>query len=89
VRVAAAASFSWPPPPFDVCPSASCVLRVFLFPSLTGAAVAKYAGQHVHERLLKDEAYKNAQYSQALTHAFHGVDADMKEGALLGRALVI
>ena len=46
----------------------------------TGAATAKYAGQHVHQRLVKDPAYKEARYPDALKSAFLGTDADMKEG---------
>lgn len=52
---------------------ASCVL---------GAEAAKYAGKHVHQSLVKDEAYKEERYTDALKHAFLNADADMKTGML-------
>ena len=45
-----------------------------------GAATAKYAGQHVHERLVKDDAYLQGRYTEALKSAFINTDADMKNG---------
>lgn len=47
-----------------------------------GAATAKYAGQHVHQRLVNESAYKESRYSDALKNAFLGADVDMKEGVL-------
>lgn len=44
-----------------------------------GAATAKYAGQHVHERLTKEDAYKAGNYSEALKNAFLNTDTDMKD----------
>lgn len=43
-----------------------------------GAAAAKFAGQHVHERMLKDDAYIAGRYTEALKNAFINTDADMK-----------
>ncbi|KAH9922773.1 PP2C-domain-containing protein [Epithele typhae] len=43
-----------------------------------GYAVAKYAGQFVHKRLIQDEAYHKKDYALALKNAFLGTDADMK-----------
>ncbi|KAI0632105.1 PP2C-domain-containing protein [Trametes polyzona] len=43
-----------------------------------GAAVAKYAGQHLHERLVKDEAYKEQDWPRALKNAFLGTDEDIR-----------
>ncbi|KAI0761953.1 PP2C-domain-containing protein [Trametes elegans] len=43
-----------------------------------GSAVAQYAGQHLHERLVKDDAYKQKDYPLALKHAFLGTDEDIR-----------
>ncbi|KAI0754952.1 PP2C-domain-containing protein [Daedaleopsis nitida] len=43
-----------------------------------GSAVARYAGQHVHKRLVQDEAYRKKEYALALKNAFIGIDADMR-----------
>jgi len=40
--------------------------------------VAKYAGEHVHKRLVADEAYQRKDYSRALKNAFLGTDEDMR-----------
>ena len=47
----------------------------------TGSAVAKYAGQFVHKRLVQDDAYKKKDYNLALKNAFLGTDADMRSSA--------
>ena len=52
--------------------------RVFV-----GAATAKYAGEHVHQRLVQDPAYKEGRYDDALKNAFLGTDADMKDGVCI------
>lgn len=44
----------------------------------SGAAVAKYAGQNVHHRLVRDEAYKQHDYRLALKNAFLGTDEDIR-----------
>ncbi|CAL1713092.1 unnamed protein product [Somion occarium] len=44
-----------------------------------GAAVAHYAGQYVHRKLLQDDAYRQNAYPDALKHAFLGTDADMRQ----------
>ncbi len=46
-----------------------------------GSAVARYAGQNVHKRLLQEEAYKKKDYAAALKNAFIGTDADMRSSA--------
>ena len=46
--------------------------------------MANYAGQHVHKRLVQDEAYKKKEYPLALKNAFIGIDADMKSSAHTG-----
>lgn len=43
-----------------------------------GASVAKYAGEHVHKRLIQEDAYREQQYHEALKRAFLNTDADMK-----------
>lgn len=42
-----------------------------------GSAVAKYAGQNVHKRLVTEDTYKQKDYGQALKHAFLGIDEDL------------
>ncbi|CDO71449.1 hypothetical protein BN946_scf184909.g43 [Trametes cinnabarina] len=43
-----------------------------------GSAVAKYAGQHLHQRLVADEAYRQKDYPRALKNAFLGTDEDIR-----------
>ncbi|KAI0354945.1 PP2C-domain-containing protein [Trametes cingulata] len=43
-----------------------------------GSAVARYAGQHLHQRLVTDEAYKRKDYPRALKNAFLGTDEDIR-----------
>ena len=42
--------------------------------------MAKYAGQNVHKRLLKEEAYKQKDYKEALKRSFLGTDEDLLAG---------
>ncbi|KAJ7250891.1 PP2C-domain-containing protein [Mycena haematopus] len=42
-----------------------------------GSTVATFAGQNVHKRLVTEEAYKEAQYNEALKRAFLGTDEDL------------
>lgn len=42
--------------------------------------MAKYAGQNVHKRLLKEEAYEQKDYQEALKRAFLGTDEDLLAG---------
>jgi len=42
-----------------------------------GGTVAKFAGQHVHKRLVEEETYKQEQYEAALKRAFLGTDEDL------------
>ncbi|KAI0072866.1 PP2C-domain-containing protein [Panus rudis PR-1116 ss-1] len=44
-----------------------------------GGATAKYAGQHVHKRLVSEDPYKKGEYNEALKQAFLGIDQDMRE----------
>ncbi|KAH9942872.1 PP2C-domain-containing protein [Amylocystis lapponica] len=50
-----------------------------------GGAVAKYAGENVHKRLLSDEAYQKREYPAALKNAFLGTDADMRSNPAFTR----
>ncbi|TFK91114.1 PP2C-domain-containing protein [Polyporus arcularius HHB13444] len=50
-----------------------------------GSAVARYAGQNVHKRLLQEEAYKKKDYAAALKNAFIGTDADMRSNPEFSR----
>jgi protein phosphatase 2C family protein 2/3 len=45
-----------------------------------GSSVAKYAGQHVAERLATDPAYSEGDYKAALKRAFLGTDEDLRAG---------
>jgi protein phosphatase PTC2/3 len=42
-----------------------------------GGSVAKFAGQHVHKRLVTEETYSAKEYSTALKKAFLGTDQDL------------
>lgn len=52
----------------------------FLLAYSAGSAVAKYAGEHVHQRLVSDGAYSKGHYSAALKNAFLGTDQDIRTG---------
>lgn len=43
--------------------------------------MAKFAGQHVHKRLVTEESYKSGDYAQALKKAFLGTDEDLLASA--------
>jgi protein phosphatase 2C family protein 2/3 len=45
-----------------------------------GDSVAKFAGQNVHKRLVKEEAYHKRQYEAALRRTFLGTDEDVQKG---------
>lgn len=45
-----------------------------------GSTVAKFAGENVHKRLLKEKAYLDKQYPLALKKAFLGTDEDLLAG---------
>lgn len=42
-----------------------------------GATVARFAGQHLHKRLVAEESYKSGNYGEALKKAFLGTDEDL------------
>ncbi|KAI0044395.1 PP2C-domain-containing protein [Auriscalpium vulgare] len=42
-----------------------------------GASTARFAGENVHKRLVKEEAYRAENYEQALKRAFLGTDEDI------------
>lgn len=44
---------------------------------LSGERVAKYASEHVFERLVAEEDFKNGNYNQALINSFIQTDADI------------
>jgi protein phosphatase PTC2/3 len=59
-----------------------------------GSTVAQFAGQNVHKRLLKEEAYQEKRYDEAMKRAFLGTDEDLLAGVLdrhhrLARLLMI
>ena len=43
----------------------------------SGDAVAKFASQNVHKRLINEESYREKQYETALKRAFIGTDEDI------------
>ncbi|KAJ3014574.1 Protein phosphatase 2C 2 [Thoreauomyces humboldtii] len=43
-----------------------------------GSNVAKYSGQHVHERVAKEDAYAKGDYAAALKAGFLGTDVDLR-----------
>ncbi|ETW81580.1 hypothetical protein HETIRDRAFT_439966 [Heterobasidion irregulare TC 32-1] len=42
-----------------------------------GGTVAKFAGQNVHQRLVKEESYREQKYEEAMKRAFLGTDEDI------------
>lgn len=53
-----------------------------------GGAVARFAGQNVHKRLIKEEAYKTGDWSEAMRRSFLGTDEDMLAGTSISIDLV-
>jgi len=45
--------------------------------------VARFAGQNVHKRLVKEETYKEGDWENALKRAFLGTDEDLLAGVFL------
>lgn len=45
-----------------------------------GGTVAKFAGNHVHKRLVTEETYREKDYEAALKRAFLGTDEDLLAG---------
>lgn len=43
-----------------------------------GSSAAKYAGENVHKRLLKEETYKKKEYTEAMRQAFLNTDTEMR-----------
>ena len=43
-------------------------------------SVARFAGSHVHKRLITEEAYRAKRYEDALKRAFLGTDEDFLTG---------
>ncbi|KAH9854668.1 PP2C-domain-containing protein [Lenzites betulinus] len=50
-----------------------------------GGAVAKYAGQNLHHRLVQEQAYKEKNWPLALKNAFLGTDDDIRSSADFAR----
>jgi hypothetical protein len=79
--------------PFLMATGVRCPSSLYLFGSpyrkhngpnisflLLGSSVAKYAGQHVAERLASDSAYGEGDYKEAMKRAFLGTDEDLRAG---------
>jgi protein phosphatase 2C family protein 2/3 len=47
---------------------------------IQGNAIAKFASNNVHKRLLTEEAYREKRYEEALKRAFLGTDEDFLAG---------
>lgn len=47
---------------------------------ITGSTVASYAGNHVHKRLVREDAYKEQDWKLALKRAFLDTDEDIRQG---------
>lgn len=45
-----------------------------------GAAVAKFAGTNVHQRLVTEPSYKEKNFEEAMKRAFLGTDEDLLAG---------
>jgi len=43
----------------------------------TGSAVARFAGQNVHKRLVSEDSYREKDYPTSLKKAFLGTDEDL------------
>ncbi|EJF63408.1 PP2C-domain-containing protein [Dichomitus squalens] len=50
-----------------------------------GSAVARYAGQNLHKRLVQDEAYKKGELKESLKNAFLGTDEDIRSNPEFSR----
>jgi len=42
-----------------------------------GGSVARFAGQNVHKRLVKEDAYQREDYEEAMRRSFLGTDEDL------------
>lgn len=45
-----------------------------------GGSVARFAGQHVHRRLVNEDSYQRQDYEEAMRRSFLGTDEDMLAG---------
>lgn len=54
-----------------------------------GGSIAKYSGQHVHQRLAGDEAYNAKDYKTAFKKAFLGTDDDLRTGSSLSPVQIL
>lgn len=50
-----------------------------------GGTIAKYSGENVHKRLVKEESYQEKQYETALKKAFLGTDEDLLANPVTAR----
>lgn len=48
--------------------------------SPTGGSVARFAGQNVHKRLVKEDSYQRQDYEEAMRRSFLGTDEDLLAG---------
>lgn len=63
-------------------------IRLKLTAMITGSAVAKFAGENVHRRLVNEEAYKQGNYDEALKRAFLGADEEMLASEIASRVTI-
>lgn len=50
---------------------------------LPGGTIARFSGENVHKRLLREDDYQERQWSSALKKAFLGTDEDIRSGAYM------
>ena len=48
--------------------------------SSAGGSVARFAGQNVHKRLVKEDSYQRQDYEEAMRRSFLGTDEDLLAG---------
>lgn len=53
-----------------------------------GPSVAKYSGEHLHWKLLDEEAFKEKDFKKALKSAYLNIDKDMLSGKFLENYLL-
>jgi protein phosphatase 2C family protein 2/3 len=63
-----------------IAPTFSTLVCLGLSNLSAGGSVARFAGQNVHRRLVKEDSYQRQNYEEAMRRAFLGTDEDMLSG---------
>ncbi len=58
--------------------ASDCWTRILTL--IVGGTIARFAGENVHKRLLREDDYQEKQWSSALKKAFLGTDEDIRSG---------